>query len=356
MKRNLKISLTALSLILLFSCGYKHTQVINTVHKDGSFTRKVIVETNTRKFLEPKTYDIPIDDTWKTEITSEVKEGNDTTWTLTAEKDFKSVDELNEDYRYDLGANRVLNRTAGFSRKFKWFTTVFRFNETVGNVLKVSCPLSDFLSEEELKFFYLPDKVKENLKNGSDSLRIRKMADSIDLASEKWIWTCEMREWTGIFYDLFENDPRLKISREEMKLKEPRFVNTLMKGDTVGDLDSAFIAAIGKEFDTLFKPEIDYAVKLLEEKDKSFWSAHNYDMEIRMPGKIIASNGYALTGPDSINVGGILWTVDPGYFLTEPYEMWAESRLNNYFIWIVTALFILFVAIGLTLFRRKTRI
>ena len=176
--------------MLLFSCGYKHTQVINTVHKDGSFTRKVIITTNTRENLEPKTYDVPIDDTWKTEITSEVNEGKDTTWTLTAEKNFNSIDELNEDYRYDLGANRTLRRTAGFSRKFKWFTTVFRFNETVGNVLHVSCPASDFLSEEELKFFYLPEKVRENLKDGPDSIRIRQKnpVDQTIVTNGKKVW------------------------------------------------------------------------------------------------------------------------------------------------------------------------
>jgi len=354
MNRIVKISLIILSMIMLFSCDYRKTHVINTVHKDGSITRKVSVKTNTRKYLEPKTYDVPVDNTWEIDITMDVNEENDTTWLLTAEKHFESVDELNEDYRNDNGNNRAMQRSAGFSKNFKWFTTVFRFNETVESTLNISCPISDFLSGEELRFFYLPKDVKEDLKNGPDSIRIKQMADSIDVKSEKWLWTCEMRQWIEIFYDLFENDPRLKISRKEMRSKESQFVNKLMEGDSVGDLDSVFFPSIvGEEFYTSFRSEINHTTTLLEEMDKSFWSSHEYDMEIRMPGKIIASNGYGVTGQDSVDGEGILWTVDPGYYLTETFEMWAESRVNNYFIWIITGLFIVFVSGGFILYRRK---
>ena len=366
MNRIVKISLIVLSMTILFSCDYRKTHVINTVHADGSITRKVTVKTNTRKYLEPKSYDVPIDNTWEIEITMDVNEENDTTWLLSAEKHFDSVEEINEDYKNDKGSNRAMQRSAGFSKSFKWFTTVFRFNETVERTLNVSCPISDFLSEEELRFFYLPQNMQEDLKNGPDSIRINEMSDSIEVKSEKWMWTCEMRQWIEIFYDLFENDPELKITREEMRLKESQIVEKIMEGDgeeeadggddEEGDgVDSLFISVFGEEFFTAFETEIDSSITLLDEMDKSFWSASSYDMGIRMPGRIIASNGYTVTDPDSENVGGILWTVDPGYFLTETYEMWAESKVNNYFIWIITGLFILFVTSGFILYRRKEK-
>ena len=49
MKRKVKITLTLLSMVLLFSCDYE-TYVINTVHKDGSVTRKVIMKNSEEKF------------------------------------------------------------------------------------------------------------------------------------------------------------------------------------------------------------------------------------------------------------------------------------------------------------------
>ncbi|MFC2081516.1 hypothetical protein ACFLR8_04835 [Bacteroidota bacterium] len=366
MNRILKISLLVLSMIMLFSCDYRKTHVTNTVHTDGSITRKVTVKTNTRKYLEPKSYDVPIDNTWEIEITLDVNDENDTSWFLTAEKHFDSVEEINEDYKNDKGSNRAMQRSACFSKSFKWFTTVFRFNETVERTLNVSCPISDFLSEEELRFFYLPQNVQEDLKNGSDSIKIMEMVESFEVKSEKWFWTCEMRQWIEIFYDLFENDPRLKISREEMSLKESQFAKQLMEGDGDGDsdsvsdsddegddMDSLFITVLGEEFFTSFESEINHSITLLDEMDRSFWSSNTYDMEIQMPGKIIASNGYAISDPDSENGGGILWTIDPVYFLTDTYNMWVESRINNYFIWIITGVFILFVTSGFILYRRK---
>lgn len=354
MKRIRTISPVILCMIMLLSCNYRKTHVVNTIHRDGSVTRKVVVETNTQKFLEPKTFDVPIDNSWKKEITIDIDEkSNDTTWYLTAEKHFESVDEINEGYNNDLGENRAMNRKAGFSKRFRWFTTVFRFNETVEPIFNISCPISDFLTEEELDFFYLPEKIQVNLKDGPDSTRIKAISDSVEEKSEKWLWTCEIRQWTEIFYDLFEDDPRLEISRDQMKLNEPRFVRQFMEGDSADDLETAFQYAVGEEFFNTFESEINHAVTLLEELDKTFWSGHAYDLEIRMPGKLIASNGYARTEADSAIGEGILWTVTSGYFLTEEYEMWAESKVNNYYIWLITGLFILFVAIGMVLNGRK---
>jgi hypothetical protein len=38
--------------------------------------------------------------------------------------------------------------------------------------------------------------------------------------------------------------------------------------------------------------------------------------------------------------------VKSDYFLTEPYEMWAESKIPNGWAWIVSGLFIVFVIAG----------
>ena len=110
--------------------------------------------------------------------------------------------------------------------------------------------------------------------------------------------------------------------------------------------DMIFITVLGEDFYNAFETEIDSATSVLDEMDTPFWTAMNYDMEIRMPGRIIDSNGYAVTDQESENGGGILWTVKGDYFLTETYEMWAESKINNYFFWSITGFFIIFVFFG----------
>lgn len=390
MKQKVKVSITILSMVFLFSCDYE-TQVINTVHEDGSITRKVIIRNDTESTFKPENFRVPIDSTWTIEYTEELNENKDTIWILTAEKHFDSVEGINEEYENDTGSNRSLNRRADFSKSFKWFTTVFRYSETVEKVMAVTCPASGFLSEEELAFFYLPDNVKADLKSGSDSLRYRALSDTVDTKSEIWGFTGLVRQYIEIFYDLFEDHPDLTIDREEMSEKEPEFVrqmavlsesdqkeeeeNIQEMEDTEDkevqqalekieqeesieegeDFKHLVTTVLGEEFYTTFKTELDSALSVLETMTEPFFSAQTYDMEIRMPGRIIASNGYADTNPESNGGGGILWTVQGDYFFLEEYEMWVESKISNYWAWIVTGIFVLFVITGLVVRGRKRR-
>ncbi len=374
-------------MIILFSCDYE-THVINTVHKDGSVTRKVIMK-NSEEIFEPDKYRVPVDSTWQTQIDMDVNEAGDTSWILTAEKHFGNVDEINEEYINDKGSNQDLERKAYFSKSFKWFTTVFRYSETIDKFMTVTCPVSDFLSDEELKFFYLPGNVRSELKNGNDSLKYEALSDTIDMKSEIWMWTSFVRQWIEIFYDLFGDHPDLSIDKEEMLSKESGFIQQLIdyeksekeedeeilqlldeendeevlrlleeeeKEDDAGDdIELVVTSVLGKKFYSTFKTEIDSAMSVLETMIEPFVSADNYDMEIRMPGRIIASNGYAETDTDTETGGGILWTVDGDYFLTQQYEMWAESRVNNYWAWIISAFFILFVITGIVIRSKKEK-
>jgi len=379
MKKNVKLSFMILSMIMLFSCDYE-THVINTVHEDGSVTRKVTMKNSEEEF-EPGKYRVPVDSTWHTEITTDVNTDGDTSWILTAEKHFASVEEINDEYMNDQGSNQDLERRADFTKRFKWFTTVYRYSETIDKVLTVSCPVSDFLTSEELKFFYLPDKVRADLKNGIDSLKYEALSDTIDTKSEIWAWTCFVRQWVEIFYDLFEGHPDLAIGKDEMASKESVFVNELIefeqsqneedeealsgieeeielevKEGEADDIELIVTSVLGNNFYTTFQAEIDSSMSVLESMSDPFFSAEKYGMEIRMPGRIIASSGYVDTDPDNGGTGGILWTVDGDYFLSEQYVMWAESRINNYWTWIVTVIFVLFVITGFVVRSKKGKI
>jgi hypothetical protein len=60
-----------------------------------------------------------------------------------------------------------------------------------------------------------------------------------------------------------------------------------------------------------------------------------------MPGKLIGTNGFV----DSTGI--MLWPVKSDFFVTEPYEMWAESKTPNNWAWIVTGVFLMFVLTGI---------
>ena len=359
MKRPFRNIVLTASLLLLFSCDYD-THLLNIVHRDGSVTRRVTME-NSQKYFEPKRYRVPIDSTWNVEISFKIRPNKDTLWILTAEKHFENVGEINEGYKYDMGSNRYMQRSAGFSKKFKWFTTEFMYSEKVERALTVDCPISDYLTGEELKFTNLPGRVRDDLNNGPDSTRYKEMNDHIDTTMGKWLYTCEMRQWIDIFQDLFGNDPRLQVSRESMNSKESLFVEYFLTHEGSFDQifadsippDSLFISVLGKEFFQAFKEEINYAFSILSDMNRPIWYSDNYDLEIHMPGKIFASNGYAVTDPEPGSGEGILFTVAPEHFVTQTYECWVKSRVNNYVIWVITGLFVLIVLGGLIRRYRK---
>jgi hypothetical protein len=60
-----------------------------------------------------------------------------------------------------------------------------------------------------------------------------------------------------------------------------------------------------------------------------------------MPGEIIGTNGFI----DSTKT--LSWPVHSDFFMTEPYVMFAESKIPNRWAWIVSGIFLLFVLAGI---------
>ena len=350
MKQKIKVFVSVISLLFLFSCGGYETQVINTIHSDGSVTRKVIVKNKKNDFSFDK-FKVPVDSTWQSKITYEISAEEDTVWIYTALKEFKSAEAINLAYRADSGTNRDLPRTAFFTKSFRWFTTVYRFTEKVDKTLTIDCPMSDFFSEKEAEFMYMPDFVQEDLKTGSDSLAYTALADSADSKSEFWLTTSLVKQWTQLLDGLLENNPGVDSTMQVLREHEDQLARQITFLDA--DDDSILIATVGERFFNEHKTEIDSANSLLEKVSGPFWDVESYDMETRMPGKLISTNGYIQSVNDSTDIQSVSWTVKGEFFLTQPFEMWAESKVTNYWAWVVSGLFILFVIAGFVIKRRN---
>ncbi len=95
---------------------------------------------------------------------------------------------------------------------------------------------------------------------------------------------------------------------------------------------------IGEANALKYKVEADSALSIVTKVISSGFN--DYSVRIVMPGKLIGTNGFI----DSSHV--LLWPVKSDYFMTEQYEMWAESKLPNRWAWFVSGLFLLFVITG----------
>jgi hypothetical protein len=331
-------------LFVVFSCDEPETTVTNIVFSDGSVTRKIEMRNKENKF-KLSDLQVPFDSTWIIKDTIEVGEKKDTTFIKTAEKHFKNVEEINRYYITDKGANKDIKRKAGFIKKFKWFNTEYRFSELIDGTMSNGYPVKDFLNKEELTYFYSPDGIRSEKQNGPDSLKFRALEDTIKRKVDSWTAKNMIAEWIFQFSRLTEGKGGSDLTRESLKVHEDDFVKLAEKYDNKFDsLWSKGVILkemIGEENANKFKMEADSAISIVT--GYITMNFKDYSVRIVMPGKVIGTNGFI----DKTDV--LLWPVKSDFFMTEPYEMWAESKVINTWAWIITGTFLLFVLAGLVL-------
>lgn len=343
-KKSFKLIISFIIIIVL-SCNGPHTVVTNYVHPDGSVTRKIemkSIEDKVENRFKISDLQVPFDSSWTVVDSCEVNEKGDTTWIRRAVKLFKNVDEINLVYKTDSSANKEISRQAGFKKRFKWFNTEFRFSERIDKKLSFGYPVKDFLNNEELMYFYSPENLKHNNETGIDSLKFRALSDSVKHKTDKWTARNMVSEWIGEFFKLTAGKTDSDISVQSLKSRELEFAELIEKDDK--KLDSLWKNGIllkeflGEANALKYRTEADSALSIVT---NNLWvNFSDYSVGTVMPGKLIGTNGFV----DSSQA--LLWPVKSDYFLTEPYEMWAESKIPNRWAWIVSGLFLVFVLTG----------
>lgn len=335
-------------LIMIFSCDEPETVVTNNINKDGSITRHVVMRSNNNNFRQSE-IQVPIDTTWAVKDSCIISEKGDTSWIRTAEKHYADIMEMNNDYKNDSSCNRIAVRSAYLKINFRWFNTIYRFSEKIDKNLSNGYPVSGFLSDEELQWYYTPWNDQEAKRNGIDSVKYRALSDSVNSRTNEWFFNSIVSEWVHEFSGLIYKKDAKVISEDTLKIWENNMLQILTKSEE--DFDSlwkngfALEASVSKDYAEKYRIEADSSLELVE--DKSFLPFKLYDMRFSMPGKLIGSNGFV----DSSKI--LLWSVHSDYFFTEDYEMWAESKVPNIWAWILSGAFLLFVLTGITIRRIK---
>jgi hypothetical protein len=346
-KINLRL-VVSLILVVIVSCDEPDTVVTNIVHPDGSVTRKIVMR-NTKNKFEKTDLQVPFDNTWAVTDSLEISAKGDTTWIKRAEKLFKNVEEINVTYHNDSSINGKIPRYATLNKKFRWFNTEYRFSEIVDKQILSGYPVSDFLNDEELTYFYSPDYIKFNKENGVDSIKYKMRADSIYIKTEKWAIKNIASMWIEEFSKLAGSKAGPELSKESLKSREDDIVAVIEEDKEI--FDSLWTAGIllkkfiGEADVMKFKTEADSAFSVVLEN--FFVDFRNYSIRIVIPGKLIATNGYI----DSTK--NLLWPVKSDFFMTDRYEMWAKSKTTNVWAWVVSCIFLVFVVTGVIVKRKK---
>jgi hypothetical protein len=329
-------------LVMMMSCDEPETVVTDIVHTDGSVTRKIEMRNNENKF-KISDLQVPLDSTWSIRDSIELSEKGDTTWIKRAEKLFKNAAEINLSYKTDSGANKHIKRSAEFRKRFKWFNTEYRFAEVIDKRLSYGYPVSEFMNQEELSYFYSPDDIKSKEENGADSLKYKALKDSVNKKQDEWTTKSLVSEWINYFENLAKNKSNGDTLFKSLKGREDEIVRLVQQNDSRFDSlwkNGILLREFIGETEALkYTAEADSAMNMVTEI--LFADFKPYTVKIIMPGEMIGTNGML----DSAKT--LLWPVQSDYFLAEPYTMYAESRIPNRWAWIVSGAFLLFVIAGI---------
>jgi len=338
--------ISLLALFSLYSCI--ETTLTNTIHADGSITRRIQIKDMDDRNFSSYANRVPYDSTWNVTDTFEIAEKNDTTWVRIVEKHFLNVEEINHTYASDSGCNKSYKREAKFEKKFHWFNTIYVYSENFGELLKHGIPIEKYLSKKELEYFYLPeDLVAERLK-GADSTTVKQFVDSTETKVEDWVVRNLYSEWKEEFIILSAAKGKDSELREFLKNKDDDMfvkLKLLVDDSTSTNVDSTInlllLEILGGQMYKDYKTEADSAINIVEKVVEKALSFTAYSVKSNMPGEMIATNGFIGDKAE------IYWPLKMEYFLAAPYSMYAESKISNTWAWIVSGLFLLFVLTGL---------
>lgn len=342
MKRKSVKAVISFLIIMTASCGEPETTVTDIVHSDGSVTRKIEMATFDNVF-NISAVQVPYDSTWIISDSLEISDKGDTTYIRRAEKLFASVSDINKDYLTDSTLNKDVRRSAEFRRTFKWFNTEYRYAQIVEKTMTFGYPVTGFLNEEELAWFYSPDNITGEKLNSADSLRYRALRDTINNKTENWRMRCLVSEWIGEFSELAGSKAEGDMTFNALKAREDEFIRIINEGtehfDSLWTNGIMLKQFIGEDNAGRYQVEADSALNIVT--NHLFVDFSQYTQRIIMPGEIIGTNGFI----DSAKI--LIWPVISDYFLTEPYIMYAESKIPNRWAWIVSGIFLLFVMAGI---------
>ncbi|MCK9399146.1 MAG: hypothetical protein M0Q51_03995 [Bacteroidales bacterium] len=334
--QNIILSLIIMLLLAFSAC--REITVTTKVNPDGTFTR-IITVTGDSSDVFKTDLPFPVNETW--EQKSSKNPSDSTKYMVTYTKSFRNSDDLKTEIKGDTSEYRNLDRDISVTKRFRFFFSYLTFNE----VYKSANPFNkldyrDYLTEDDI--LWVNDQkipVSE-----ADSTRKEEAEDKFSVFLTK----SAVAEVESVLQDGIKrlNNPQLNpvdLSIYYDSLYKNMEGLNFMNGIDFIDLYRKWS---GNEafslLDDLEPPLFeDFAKKL--KMLETIIELEGYTEEVEMPGLITNTNSAMLNGNQ---VG---WEFQFGYVLISDFEMYAESRVINYWVFILAGLVLLALVIILVI-------
>ncbi len=333
-----QIIFSVITAILLFS-SCREIKVKTSVNKDGSFTRMITITGDSSEVFKSD-LPYPVDETWKREfIRDTTGHGN---YVLIYKKPFKNSGLLNKEIDQDTSWRKNLKRNIEVDKKFGFFYSYLVYKETI----KAANPFTgldykDYVSKGDLLWL----SGKKLALNSIDSAKIEQAVNH----AENYFKNVLTKEILKALKQGTEKTGNYDNRDDEFEMFKDSITKKVGDWDFQTTLD--FIDYFNKwtpDTYVLKKMKL-HLFKNLDKKAQllvNIYEMEDYKVFVELPGIITGTNSLSTKGKQ------VSWNVNPQSILFEDFEMKVESRVVNYWMFVIAGI-VLLSFIGLILWKSR---
>jgi hypothetical protein len=321
----------AVSIFLLLCFGAcREVTVTTKVNADGTFTR-IITVTGDSADVFAADLPFPVDETWA-RISS--KDTSDSTkFMQTYTKTYTNSDKLNADISNDTGSYSKLDRNISITKKFRFFFSYLTFKEVYKSANAFTfLDYHEFLTEEDLQWFSM---LKLPV-TPADSLHKKESEDKVFA----FLVASAAAEAESIIRDGIKRLNNPLLNPVDISLFHDSLYTKINAWDDKSELNIIEDCRRWSGNDAfsllndLKPPLFEGFTKKLAGLNTVF-DLEGYTEEVDMPGLITGTNSPMLNGNQ------VRWDFQPINVIVRDFEMYAESRVINYWAFILAGLVLL---------------
>ena len=325
--QNILLSLV-LMLVLAFS-ACREVTVTTKVNPDWTFTR-IITVTGEDSSVFKTDLPFPVDETWARLSSRDTSDS--TKYIVTYTKAFRNSSELNAEIKSDTSKYKNLERDISVTKRFRFFFSYLTFKEVYISANPFTkLDYRDYLTEEDIQWgtgLKLPVSA-------ADSSRKEEADDKITAFLQESI----IAEIESPLLDGMKklNNPLLKP--EDVTMYHDSLVGSFDWDKLEGtEIIDRYRELSGNEAFLLLKDIKPPLFEDLQKKYEMFLATvllDGYTEIVEMPGLITGTNSAMLNGNQ------VRWDFQGGNIMVRDFEMYAESRVINYWAFVLAGVVML---------------
>ena len=329
MKANRFTTLMIIAIFTMLASCQTPYRMTTTINPDGSLQRKIYSPYDEFFFL-------PDSIIWELSNDS-AKIG---VFETVVSRKFASVNNLTEGLEYDKSMQPIIAPEENLKKHFRWFYTYYKFMAYYKNISdKIPVSISNYLDETQQKLWLNGDFSAHQ---GLSGWRLKEEMDKIESKFYNWLGQNIYKENFKVIQQIDGQSgnspyyPKLAVTKDSL------FIVIYKSTDNYDIIDDFSAKNICHILDLHFNT--NHFSMLYTDNEAAMTNTHVnkiielasilIEYELIMPGKIIETNA-PINNHDTL-----VWHVDALRFISQDFQITAQSRTPNYWAFVVTILLI----------------